>query len=155
MAAACRQAGALFIVNDRADVARLAQAAGVHLGQDDLTPADARELLPDAAWIGLSTHSDAQVAAGLASAATYLATGPVFATHTKAHADPVVGLEGVRRAAARVAAGPRPLVAIGGIALESAPAVLAAGADSAAVVSDLLVGDDVAGRARAFVRALE
>jgi thiamine-phosphate pyrophosphorylase len=154
MAVACRQAGAIFIVNDRADVAKLAGADGVHVGQQDLSPADARLLLPDAAWIGVSTHNDAELAAGLDSAATYVAAGPVYATGTKANPDPVIGLEGVRSVAGRVRATGRPLVAIGGITLETAPAVIAAGADSAAIISALLDGDDVAGRARAFLRAL-
>ena len=77
----CRSAGAVFIVNDRADVAALAGASGVHVGQDDLAPEQARALLPDAPWIGLSTHGDAQFARGLTSAATYLAVGPVFNDH--------------------------------------------------------------------------
>lgn len=154
MALACRRAGAVFIVNDRADVARLADASGVHVGQEDLTPADVRLLLPGAAWIGLSTHTDAQVVAGLESAATYLATGPVFATGTKAHTDPVIGFEGVRRAAGLVEGTGRPLVAIGGIALETAPAVIAAGAQSVAIISDLLEGGDPGARARAYLHAL-
>lgn len=154
MAIACRQAGAHFIVNDRADVARLAGASGVHVGQHDLTPADVRLMLPDSAWIGLSTHTDAQMVAGLDTAATYLATGPVFATGTKAHADPIIGLEGVRRAAGLVKETGRPLVAIGGIGLETAPAVIAAGAHSVAVISDLLEGGDAATRVRAYLRAL-
>lgn len=154
MAIACRQAGAIFVVNDRADVARLAGADGVHVGQDDLTPAEVRAMLPDAPWIGVSTHRDEELRAGLASAATYVATGPVFATGTKVNPDPVIGLEGVRHAAALARPAGRPLVAIGGIGLATAPGVIAAGADSVAVISDLFDGGDVAGRARAFLRAL-
>lgn len=154
MAIRCRQAGALFIVNDRADVARLSAAAGVHLGQFDLTPAEARLLVPDAPWIGLSTHNAAELEAGLASAATYLATGPVYATGTKVHPDPVIGLEGVRTASRPVRASGRPLVAIGGITAATAPAVIEAGADAVAVIADLVAGTDVGGQARAFVRAL-
>lgn len=155
LSTACRQAGAVFIVNDRVDVARLAEAAGVHLGQDDVAPADARRLMPAERWIGLSTHSQTQVVAGLASVATYLAIGPVFSTPTKTRPDPVIGLDGVRRAAALARQAGRPLVAIGGIDSRNAPDVLAAGADSVAVISGLLDGGDVAGRARAFLRALE
>jgi thiamine-phosphate pyrophosphorylase len=154
MAIACRQAGAIFIVNDRVDVARLAGASGVHVGQQDLTPADARAMLPDAPWVGLSTHNDAELAAGLDSVATYLAVGPVFPTGTKANPDPVIGLAGVGLAAGPVRKSGRPLVAIGGIALDTAPAVIAAGADSVAVISDLLTGTDPARRARAFLEAL-
>jgi thiamine-phosphate pyrophosphorylase len=154
MCHACREAGAIFIVNDRVDVARLSGASGVHVGQDDVPPDEARRLLPDSPWIGLSTHTDAQVTTGLAGAATYLATGPVFATVTKVGASPVVGLEGVRRVAPLVKRAGRPLVAIGGITLETAPSVVDAGADSVAVIADLLSVSDTLGRARAFVRAL-
>ena len=155
VAQACRAAGAQFIVNDRADIARLVRASGVHVGQDDLTPADVRRIMPDAAAIGLSTHDDAQVQAGLATPATYLAMGPVFGTTTKSRPDPMVGLAGITRAAARLRGTGRPLVAIGGIDVETAPAVITAGASSVAVISDLIAGRDVAGRARAFLRALE
>jgi len=154
MAQACREAEAIFIVNDRVDVARLSGAAGVHVGQDDLSPEDARRLLPDAPWIGLSTHTDEQVTNGLTGAATYLATGPVFPTGTKTGASPVVGLEGVRRVAPLVRGSGRLLVAIGGITLATAPQVVDAGADSVAVIADLLRGGDVGGRARKFVQAL-
>jgi len=155
MAATCRQAGAIFIVNDRADVARLAGAAGVHLGQDDLSPAEARQLLPDAPWIGVSTHNEVQINAALETPATYLATGPVFATRTKVNPDPVIGVAGVARAAALVRGTGRTLVAIGGITLDTAPSVIEAGAGSIAVISDLLAGDDLTARARAFLSALE
>ena len=155
VAADCRRAGAFFIVNDRVDVARLAGADGVHLGQDDMTPADAWILWPDARWVGMSTHTDVQVEAALAGPATYLAIGPVFATSSKAQPDPVVGLDGVRRAASRCKSAGRPLVAIGGITLEQARSVIEAGADSVAVISALLEGNDPGGRARVFIRALE
>jgi thiamine-phosphate pyrophosphorylase len=157
----CRRAGAIFIVNDRADVAALAGASGVHVGQDDFTPEQARALLPHAPWIGLSTHDDAQLIRGLRSVATYLAVGPVFVTTTKARPDATIGLEGVRRLTAMARAGAQaglPVVAIGGITAERAAEVIAAGADSVAVVSDL-AGDGRAGRAgaraAAFLRALE
>jgi thiamine-phosphate pyrophosphorylase len=147
------RAHARLIINDRADVARLAGADGVHLGQDDLTPDDARLLLGAEAIVGLSTHSDEQASRALATSASYVAIGPVFTTRSKARPDPVVGLEGVSRAAAILRADGRPLIAIGGITLAQAPAVLAAGAASVAVISDLF-GADPADRARAFVAAV-
>jgi thiamine-phosphate pyrophosphorylase len=143
---------ATLIVNDRADVAALAGAHGVHVGQEDLTPAEARRLVGEDAIVGLSTHTPAQVAQALGERVDYLAIGPVFRTGTKASAWPEVGLDGVRAAAATV--GRRlPLVAIGGITLETAPDVVAAGAASVAVVSDLLVGEPAA-RAIRWLAAL-
>lgn len=143
-------AGAIFIVNDRVDVARLSGASGVHLGQDDLTPDAARALLPAPALIGWSTHNDEQVRAAAEMPVDYLAIGPVFGTRSKARPDPEVGLAGVRRAAA-LAAG-RPLVAIGGITAASAGSVLAAGASSVAVIGDVL-HTDAGARARAFLHS--
>ena len=154
LSTACREAGAIFIVNDRIDVARLSGADGVHLGQDDLSPTDAVRVLGSKSWIGLSTHTDPQVVAALTTSATYLATGPVFGTSTKANADPVIGLAGVERAAALAHSAGRPLVAIGGIDLGNARDVLMAGADSVAVISSLLEGDDRAGRVRAFLQVV-
>ena len=153
--AGCAAAGATFIVNDRVDVARLSDADGVHLGQEDLSPAQALPILKAGAIVGLSTHSASQVRDGLLTSATYLAIGPAFPTTTKANPDLAVGLDGVAAAAALVRAGtaPRPLVAIGGITIAHAPAVISAGADSVAVVSGLLDGEP--GRqARAFLNAL-
>lgn len=151
----CRRAGAVFIVNDRVDVARLAGADGVHLGQDDLPPAEARAMLPAAAWIGLSTHNGIQLSKAMGSGATYLAIGPVFATSSKSRPDPLIGIDGVRQLASglRAANCPLPLVAIGGITRDTAGEVLAAGADSVAVISDLLDASDLTGRAAAFVAA--
>lgn len=134
-------AGAALLVNDRADVARLSGAAGVHLGQDDLAVAAARRLVGPAALVGLSTHTREQARVGCAQAVSYLAVGPVFRTASKAAPDDVVGLEGVREAADLAAGVGLPLVAIGGITLERVPEVLAAGAASVAVISDLFVGD--------------
>jgi thiamine-phosphate pyrophosphorylase len=145
-------AGAAVIINDRADVASLSGAAGVHLGQDDLRPGDIRRLLPAPALVGWSTHNDDQVRIAADMPVDYLAIGPVFGTHSKQRPDPVVGLDGVRRAVA-LAAG-RPVVAIGGITLETAPAVIAAGASSIAVIGDVLRAD-VAAQARAYLAALE
>jgi thiamine-phosphate pyrophosphorylase len=150
--AATARSGARLIINDRADIARMVGADGVHVGQDDLTPADVRSIMGPTAWIGLSTHSAAQAAAAAASGASYLAIGPVFATHTKgARVDPVVGLDGVREACG-VAAG-LPVVAIGGITAREAGAVIAAGATSIAVIGDLVHGDP-AERVRAFRESL-
>jgi thiamine-phosphate pyrophosphorylase len=149
-----RAAGATLIVNDRVDVARSA-GVGVHLGQDDLPVADARRVLGASAVIGRSTHSAGELAAALAEPLTYVAYGPVFTTRTKANPDPVVGLEGIRGAAATAAAAGVPLVAIGGITLATATAVTQAGANAVAVISDLIVqGEDPEARARRFLSAL-
>lgn len=130
----CREEGCGFIVNDRADYAMLL-GAGLHLGQDDLAPRDARTLLGTEAVIGFSTHNQLQLAASGAEPVTYVALGPVFGTVSKRNPDPVIGLEQFARWAALT---DRPLVAIGGITRENAAAVLRAGAASVAVISDLL-----------------
>lgn len=129
-----RAARATLIVNDRVDVALATDADGVHLGQDDLSVAEARTLLGPDKLIGISTHSLAQVEAALTTSANYIAIGPIFSTTTKTNPDPVVGLELLRQARQLTSL---PLVAIGGITLETAPAVLAAGADSVAVIAAL------------------
>ena len=129
-----RAAGATLIVNDRVDVAMATDADGVHLGQDDLSVAEARALLGPDKIIGLSTHSLAQVEAALTTSANYIAIGPIFSTTTKANPDPTVGLELLRQARQLTSL---PLVAIGGITLDTASEVLAAGADSVAVISAL------------------
>lgn len=143
-----RPRGVRLIVNDRVDVALAAGADGVHVGQDDLPAESAREILGPLAIIGISTHSLAQAAAAAGLPVDYVAIGPVFATTTKANPDPVVGLEGLRAVRAAVTT---PLVAIGGITLEKAPDVFAAGADSVAVVSDLRAGASVSERVRAYL----
>ena len=144
-----------LIVNDRADVARMCGAAGVHVGQEDLAPSDVRSVVGPDALIGLSTHTEAQVEDGLAQPVSYLAIGPVFETTSKGRpADPVVDLIGIKRAAVHTAPRGVPLVAIGGITLERAGQSLDAGASSVAVISDLLAGGNVAARARAFVHAV-
>ncbi len=145
------EAGGVFLVNDRADVAALAGAGGVHLGQEDLEPEAARRFLGEAAIIGYSTHSLEQARRGDALPADYLAIGPVFPTATKKNPGPVVGLETV---AAVRALTKKPLVAIGGITLDNAPAVLSAGADAVAVIRDLLTAPDIEERARQFLKAL-
>jgi thiamine-phosphate pyrophosphorylase len=149
-----RPHGATIVVNDRADVAATA-SAGVHVGQDDLPPAVARRLLGPAALVGCSTHTPAQLTAALSAPIDYVAYGPVFATATKTHPDPVVGLDGLRGAARQAAAAGVPLVAIGGITLATAPAVLDAGASAVAVIGDLLAGHEPpVARARRFLVAL-
>jgi thiamine-phosphate pyrophosphorylase len=147
-----RGSGCRLIVNDRADVARAAEADGVHLGQDDLPVEMARRVLAPNQWIGFSTHSVEQVIDADRSSADYIAFGPIFPTASKENPDAVVGLEGLREA--RRATG-KPLVAIGGITLQNAREVLAAGADSLAVLGDLLNAPDVRERAREFLSLLE
>jgi thiamine-phosphate pyrophosphorylase len=128
-----------LILNDRADLAALAGWGGVHVGQDDLSPEDARRVMGDGRWVGTSTHTDEQVRLAELSCADYVAVGPVFATGTKLDAEPVIGLEGVRRVRALTR---KPVVAIGGITRENARSVVQAGADSVAVISALLVEGD-------------
>ncbi len=146
-------AGARIIVNDRADVAAMCGAAGVHVGQEDLAPRDARALLGDRAMIGLSTHSPGQVDAALDEPIDYIAVGPIFATTTKDTGYAAVGLDLLRRAA-KAGSAPRPIVAIGGITLARAPEVLAAGAASVAVISDLLETGDPTRRVAEFLAQL-
>jgi len=124
-----------LIMNDRVDLCLTADFAGVHLGQDDLSPESARRLMGDSYWLGLSTHNPEQVAAANETSADYVAVGPVFATRSKERPDPVIGLEGVRRARTLTS---KPLVAIGGITRENCRSVIDAGADSVAVISDLI-----------------
>jgi thiamine-phosphate pyrophosphorylase len=138
-------------VNDRVDVAVLAGAAGVHLGQEDLPVLAARELLGDAKIIGLSTHNGEQVEAAQALSADYIAVGPIFATSTKADTEPVVGLEGLRSLRGRTT---KPLMAIGGVTVANAAAVIEAGADSVAVISAWLTAEDIPARLEEFRRAL-
>lgn len=152
MAALAREYGATLLINDRADIAWLAGADGVHLGQDDLPPAAARALLGERATIGLSTHTVAQIAGAAKERVDYVAIGPVFGTATKETGYAAVGLEMVRRAV-EIAA-PRPVVAIGGITVQSAPSVIAAGASAVAVIGDLLATGDPARRAREFLDRL-
>jgi thiamine-phosphate pyrophosphorylase len=144
----------IVIVNDRADIARLARADGVHLGQDDLSPAAARRVVGADAIVGLSTHTTAQQEAAVGEPVSYVAIGPVFATTTKSTGHGAGGLDMVRAAASRARAHGLPLVAIGGITLESAGSVLEAGADSVAVIGDLLATGDPAARARDYLHRL-
>jgi thiamine-phosphate pyrophosphorylase len=153
--ARARGSGAAIIVNDRADVAAAAGAAGVHVGQDDLAPALVRRVVGAAAIVGRSTHTPEQVGRALAEPITYLAIGPVFGTPTKATGYAPIGLDAVRAAALSAAPRGIPVMAIGGITLETAPDVVAAGASSVAVIADLLVGNDPARRVRAFLDRLD
>lgn len=146
--AAARRHGASVIVNDRADIGRMAGADGIHVGQEDLAPALVRTVFPDAV-IGLSTHDEPQIDAALQSDADYIAVGPIFATGTKDTGYSARGLGLVAYAAGRG----KPVVAIGGITLATAPQVLDAGASAVAVISDLLAGDP-GERVRLFLGAL-
>lgn len=138
--------GARLIVNDRTDLALLAGADGVHVGQDDLPVAQVRKLAGAEFIVGLSTHTVDQVDAAAREAVSYIAVGPVFGTTTKDTGYTARGLELVRYAAATGL----PVVGIGGITLANAPSVIDAGAASVAVITDLLDGDDVARRTRAY-----
>ena len=124
-----------LIMNDRADLCLAAGFDGVHVGQDDLSPDSVRNIIGQDRWLGVSTHNPEQLRDADLTSADYLAIGPVFATSSKLNPDPVVGLEGVRRARQLTR---KPLVAIGGITRSSAASVIDAGADSVAVISDLL-----------------
>jgi thiamine-phosphate pyrophosphorylase len=148
-----RQYGALVVVNDRADIARLAAAGGVHVGQDDLGPAQVRAVAGTGVIVGLSTHTPAQLETALASPIDYAAIGPVYSTATKATGYERVGLERVREASRR--AGGLPIVGIGGITLERAPAVIGAGAAAVAVIGDLLATGDPRTRVRAYLDVLD
>lgn len=147
--AAARASGACLVLNDRADVARIVGVAGLHVGQDDMTAADARKVIGAEMLLGVSTHGLAQLTAAADEPVDYVAIGPVFPTRTKEHPDPVVGVEMVRRARGTTS---RPLVAIGGITRANARAVVEAGADGVAVISDLLDAPDL-GRAFAQLAA--
>ena len=128
-----------LIMNDRADLALLANFDGVHVGQGDLSPTDARRVVGPARIVGVSTHTPEQARIADQSSADYIAIGPVFATGTKLNPEPVVGLEGVRRARTLTR---KPLVAIGGITRANARSVIEAGADSIAVISSLFAADE-------------
>lgn len=152
VAAACREHGALFVLNDRPDLVAAAGADGVHVGQDDAAPARARSLAGAGAIVGRSTHSPEQVDAACADPdVDYLGVGPVHATPTKP-GRPAVGLSLVAYAAANAT---KPFFAIGGIDPALAPAVVAAGANRIAVVRALTLAEDPARAARALRRALE
>ncbi len=140
-----------LIVNDRPDVAVLAGAKGVHVGQDDMDAEQARAVVGKEMWVGTSTHNLEQFRRALATSADYIAVGPIFATTSKANLNPVVGMELVREVRALTE---KPIVAIGGITLERAKAVIDAGADSVAVISDILLAPKPGERARQYLDVL-
>jgi thiamine-phosphate pyrophosphorylase len=150
MAARIGRAQAIFILNDRADIALAADADGVHVGQDDLPVELARKILGPGKIIGISTHSIAQLEEADRSSADYIAFGPVAPTGTKANPEPVVGLAGVAEARKSTR---KPLVAIGGITLEQAKLVKETGVESVAVIQALIGADDPGERARQFLEA--
>jgi thiamine-phosphate pyrophosphorylase len=137
-----------FILNDRPDVAALAGAGGVHVGQEDLAVEQARRICGEDCWVGVSTHTMEQLQAAALTSADYIAVGPVFSTATKAGHEPVVGVEFIRRARKLTH---KPLVAIGGITAERAADAYRAGADCVAVASDLVRPGDLAARVREYL----
>ena len=149
-----RPSGAIVIVNDRADIARLAGAAGVHIGQEDLSPRDVRAVVGADALVGLSTHTVEQLARALDEPVSYIAIGPVFGTISKATGYEAIGLERVADASRRAAARGLPLVAIGGITIERAASVIEAGAASVAVIGGLLTTGDPERQTREFLNRI-
>lgn len=144
--------GVSFFVNDRPDVAFLAGANGVHVGQDDLDVEQARLVIGGDKLVGVSTHNLEQFERAAESSADYIAVGPVFSTSSKANPDPVIGVEFIRDVRRLT---DKPIVAIGGITLERAASVIEAGADSVAVISGILSAPDPAQRARQYIETLE
>jgi len=144
--------GVRFILNDRPDIAAIADCAGVHVGQDDLPVEDARCIVGPSRWVGVSTHNRDQLRQAVATSADYIAIGPIFPTSTKENPDPVVGLDFIRLARQLTN---RPLVAIGGITLEKAGEVFQAGADSVAVIRDIVAAKDPGQRAREYLAIAE
>jgi thiamine-phosphate pyrophosphorylase len=143
--------GVSVIVNDRPDVAALAGARGVHVGQDDLEPDQARAVVGAQMLVGVSTHTVEQSQRAAATSADYIAVGPIFSTKSKANPDPVVGQELIRRVRPLTQ---KPIVAIGGITLETAEQVIEAGADCVAVISDILHAPDPVERSRRYLHLL-
>ena len=143
--------GASLVVNDRPDIAVLAGAAGVHVGQEDLEPEQARAVVGDEMWIGTSTHNLEQFRRAAATSADYIAVGPIFPTTSKANPDPVVGLELIRQVRNLTE---KPIVAIGGITVERAASVIEAGADCVAVIRGIVCAAKPVERARRFLDAL-
>jgi thiamine-phosphate pyrophosphorylase len=146
-----KRLGVQLVINDRVDIAIAVKADGVHLGQDDLPPAFARMLLGEDRIIGFSTHTLDQALEADSAPVDYIAIGPVFPTSTKENPDAIVGPAEIREVKLRIS---KPLVAIGGITLENARLVIDAGADSIAVISDLLATTDIAERTRGFIESL-
>jgi len=144
--------GISFLVNDRADVAFLTGATGVHLGQEDLGVEEARSVLGTSKLVGVSTHNLKQFQRAAATSADYIAVGPVFSTSTKTRPDPVIGTDFIRKVRPLT---DKPIVAIGGVTLGRAVEVIQAGADSVAVISDILLAPDPGQRARQYSDLLE
>jgi thiamine-phosphate pyrophosphorylase len=151
IAAQARARGAALVINDRADIARLAHADGVHVGQDDLSPREIRSIVGGDAVVGLSTHTVEQIERAVLEPVTYVAIGPVFGSATKDTGYAAIGLDLVRDAARRAHARGLPLVAIGGITLNRVRDVLDAGADSVAVIGDLLLGGEPQRRVAEYI----
>lgn len=151
----CRQAGALFVINDRADMAMLLDCA-LHVGQEDLPPGAARELIGGGRVLGFSTHNETQLRAAAGEPVDYVALGPVFGTASKQNPDPAVGLEELRRLRPFTE---KPLVAIGGITRAKACDVIKAGADSIAVIADLIpehcASEQLRSRTEEWIRILK
>lgn len=145
--ALCHERGALLIVNDRADIAKLAGAAGVHVGQDDLPVADARALMGPAAIVGVSTHSVAQARAAETGGADYIGFGAIYSGGLK-NVQHAQGLDRLRSVRAAVSL---PIVAIGGITESTMPEVLVAGANAAAIITDVIRAPDIAAKVRALI----
>jgi len=146
-----KRLGVQLVINDRVDIAIAVKADGVHLGQDDLPPGKVRMLLGEDRIIGSSTHTLDQALEADSAPVDYIAIGPVFPTSTKENPDAIVGAANIREIKSRIS---KPLVAIGGITLESARSVIDAGADSIAVISDLLATTDITERTRRFLESL-
>lgn len=144
--------GVSFIVNDRPDVAVLAGATGIHVGQDDLEVEQARRLVGKELVLGVSTHNTEQFRKAADTSADYVAVGPVFATSSKANPDPVIGTEFIRQVRDL---SDKPIVAIGGITLDNAASVIRAGANCVAVLSDVLRAPDRGQRAKQYLETLE
>ena len=148
--AATREIGSLLVVNDRADIARMVEADGVHVGQDDLDPREVRSLLPEG-LVGVSTHNAGQFQTAMGKPVDYIAVGPVYGTTSKANPDPVVGPEFVSWARAQTL---KAIVAIGGLNATNAPQVVAAGADGIAVISELMKAKRPEAAAAALLAAI-
>lgn len=151
LVSALKPHNASLMVNDRPDVAAVAGAAGVHVGQEDLDPEQARAVVGENMWVGASTHNLEQFRRAAATSADYIAVGPIFPTTSKANPDPVVGLDLLRQVRSLTG---KPIVAIGGITLDRAASVIAAGADSVAVIRDVLCAAKPGEQARRYLEAL-
>lgn len=152
LAALLSPRGVRLIVNDHPDIASMTGAAGVHVGQDDLPVEEARRICGPSKWVGVSTHNLEQLREADRTSADYIAVGPIFPTGTKENPDPVVGVDFVRVARQLTR---KPLVAIGGITIESATEVFRAGADSVAIIRDLIAASDPGERARQYLAIAE